>query len=266
MSATHDRLSSGPLRQYFGTQLTPMSFEGWLQLIADRVDTAQRGHLSGHHNLHSLYLLRTNAIVRNFYARCNDCYIDGMAVRLPLAGAGVATAHNQRFSLMDTFPALLERARQQCWKIFYLGSEQAVIEKARERLAREFPGLHMELHQGYFEDDRQLIEKINTLRPDLLLVGMGMPRQESWLLQHIDQLDVVVAAQAGATLDYFAGAQPKPPGWMSSLGLAWLYRLFCNPRRLWRRYLVEPWSLVVPTLKLWFGFRSTYPTKTGGGQ
>ena len=243
-----------------------MSFEDWLQLIAGLVDTAQRGHLSGHHNLHSLYLLRTNATVRNFYARCNDCYIDGMAVRLPLAGARVATAHSQRFSLMDTFPALLERARQQSWKIFYLGSDQAVIEKARERLSREFPGLNMELHQGYFEDDRQLIEKINTLRPDLLLVGMGMPRQESWLLQHIDQLDVVVAAQAGATLDYFAGAQPKPPGWMSRLGLAWLYRLAHNPQRLWRRYLVEPWSLVLPTLKLWFGLGSIDPTKTGGGQ
>jgi len=243
-----------------------MSFEQWLQSITDLVDAGQRGHLSGHHNLHSLYLLQTSATVRNFYARCNDCYIDGMAVRLPLAGAGVATAHEERFSLMDTFPALLEWARQHCWKIFYLGSEQIVIEKARQRLSREFPGLIMELHPGYFEDDRQLIEKINMLRPDLLLVGMGMPRQESWLLQHIDELDVVVAAQAGATLDYFAGAQPKPPRWMSKLGLAWLYRLAHNPRRLWRRYLVEPWCLVLPTLKLWFGIGRIDPTNTGGTQ
>lgn len=235
-------------------------------MIAALAEGGRRGHLSGHHNLHSLYLLRTDDSVRQFYARCDDCYIDGMAVRLPLAGAGVATSGRQRFSLMDTFPALLEQASHRAWTIFFLGSEQAVIEKARKRLSREYPGLNIELHQGYFENDRELIAKINCLRPDLLLVGMGMPLQESWLLEHIDELDVGVAAQAGATLDYFVGAQSKAPLWLSKLGLAWLFRLARDPLRLWRRYLVEPWSLVVPTLKLWVSLRRIGPKKTGSSQ
>ena len=86
---------------------------------------------------------------------------------------------------------------------------------------------------------------------DLLLVGMGMPRQEQWLLAHLADLDVAVATHAGATLDFFAGSQAKPPPWVSNMGLAWLYRLAHDPRRLWRRYLLEPWALVLPTLRLW---------------
>jgi len=80
---------------------------------------------------------------------------------------------------------------------------------------------------------------------------MGMPRQEAWLLQHLGSLDVVVATQSGGTLDYFVGAQAKPPLWLSRAGLAWLYRLAHDPVRLWKRYLLEPWGLLVPTLQLW---------------
>lgn len=239
------------MREYFGTRLTPLTFGEWLTFIAETVDSGQRRRLSANHNLHSLYLLHAHPAMKDFYARCDNCYIDGMAVRLLLVGAGVTTSRDQRFSLMDTFPALLEHARQQSWTLFYLGSQAAVVDQAHERLKREFPGLNIHLHHGYFHDDDRVINAINEIRPDLLLVGMGMPRQEKWLLSHIDHLDVAVATSAGATLDYFAGAQAKPPVLLSNLGLAWLFRLVHDPGRLWRRYLVEPWALVGPTLKLW---------------
>jgi N-acetylglucosaminyldiphosphoundecaprenol N-acetyl-beta-D-mannosaminyltransferase len=186
-----------------------------------------------------------------FYRRCNDCYIDGMAVRIAVAAAGIATSAGQRFSLMDMFPQLMEHAAKRAWTVVYVGSSQEVVDKARARLNRDFPGLDISLYNGYFVDDERLIQTINRLRPDLLLVGMGMPRQEEWLLAHMDDLDVAVATQAGATLDYFAGAQARPPAWLSDAGLAWFYRLVHDPRRLWRRYLLEPWALLLPTLKLW---------------
>jgi N-acetylglucosaminyldiphosphoundecaprenol N-acetyl-beta-D-mannosaminyltransferase len=84
---------------------------------------------------------------------------------------------------------------------------------------------------------------------------MGMPRQERWINQHLEQLDVGLVTQAGATLDYYAGAQAMPPPWLSRYGFAWLYRLIHDPRRLWRRYLVEPWGLVRPTLHYWRAYR-----------
>lgn len=100
------------------------------------------------------------------------------------------------------------------------------------------------------------MDHFKELRPDLLLVGMGMPRQECWLLDNLELLDVGCATQAGATLDYYAGTQGQPSYWVSRAGFAWLYRLSKDPARLWRRYLVEPWILLPATLHQWYRHRA----------
>ncbi len=252
MRLESEALASSSMQQFFGTRLTPMSFQDWLEGIATTLASGRRGRLSTHHNLHSLYFLHKSFCLRAFYERSDECYIDGMAVRLLIAGAGVSSTSEQRFSLMDTFDQLLAYAEQQGWSIFYLGSEDVVVEQAKEKLREAHPDLNINLHHGYFEDDALIVSRINALRPDLLLVGMGMPAQEIWLLEQLDKLDVAVATEVGATLDYYVGAQAKPPLWLSRIGLAWLYRLIHDPLRLWRRYLLEPWTLLMPTLRLWF--------------
>ncbi|MAT93467.1 MAG: glycosyltransferase [Halioglobus sp.] len=247
---------TNPCLQYFGTAIEPRSFDQWLEDIAAIRGANRRRHLSGHHNLHSLYLLQRDASVAEFYRRCDDCYIDGMPVRLILAGFGESTAGAQRFSLMDHFPQLLAHAQAQGWRVFYLGSSETVAERARALVSERYPRLQFAVHHGYARDHGPVVAQINAMQPDLLLVGMGMPTQERWLLHHLDQLEVGCATQAGATLDYFTGAQAQPPRWMSRAGLAWLYRLACDPLRLWRRYLLEPWALLRPTLRQWYRHRS----------
>jgi N-acetylglucosaminyldiphosphoundecaprenol N-acetyl-beta-D-mannosaminyltransferase len=232
---------------YFATRVTPRTFEQWLGDIARVVQNGQRRWLSGHHNLHSLYLLQHRGDVRRFYERCDDCYVDGTPVRLLLKGFGVPNNTAQRFSLMDHFMELLQYAQQQGWSVFYLGSRESVVDEGRALIARRFPQLRIQLQHGYSPDSTELIRAINAWRPDVLLVGMGMPRQEQWLLEHLDQLDVAFATQAGATLDYYTGAQARPPLWVSRMGFAWAYRLAHDPARLWRRYLVEPWGLLPTT-------------------
>jgi len=249
--------------RYFGTAISPRTFEAWLAAIADALGAGKRRHLSGHHNLHSLHLLHSDDAVAAFYRRCDDCYIDGVPVRLILAGFGERTSGADRFSLMDRFPDLLRAATARGWSLFYLGSAPEVVATARRRIEREYPDLRITLHHGYFEEDAPVVAAINAERPDVLLVGMGMPKQEAWLLANLDRLDVGWATQAGATLDYFAGAQARPPGWMSRAGLAWLYRLASDPARLWHRYLVEPWSLLPPTLRAWKTHRATGPANDG---
>ena len=251
MKAGNKSRHDAAIVDYFGTAITPITFSEWLETIQAGIDGENKPYLAASHNLHSLYLTRTDPSMAAFYRRCNTCYIDGMAVRIAAAAAGIATTAEQRFSLMDKFPSLMQCARRRGWRVVYLGSSQAVVDRARECLGREFPGLDIALFSGYFDNDDDVVNAINQLRPDLLLVGMGMPRQERWLLANLERLDVAVATHAGATLDYLVGAQAKPPAWVSSCGFAWLYRLAHDPRRLWRRYLVEPWALLVPTLRLW---------------
>jgi N-acetylglucosaminyldiphosphoundecaprenol N-acetyl-beta-D-mannosaminyltransferase len=79
-----------------------------------------------------------------------------------------------------------------------------------------------------------------------LMVGMGMPRQEHWVLDHLDTLPNCPILTCGACFEYIAGVQRTPPRWMGRIGLEWLARLVMDPRRLWRRYLLEPLSLIRP--------------------
>jgi len=237
---------------FFSAPLAAISFSDWLTLLSDKIAGGCRRLLFSHHNLHSLYLSRQNSLVQKFYARSDHCYIDGMAVRWLLAILGINTPNKQRFSLMDEFSRLLQHASEEKWNVFYLGSSKDVVRRAQLRCKQEFPDLNMQFRDGYQASDAELVDTINKMAPDLLLVGMGMPRQEAWLLENIGQLDVGVATHAGGTLDYFAGAQAKPPRWLSEAGFAWLYRLIHDPRRLWRRYLFEPFMLLGPVIKLWW--------------
>jgi UDP-N-acetyl-D-mannosaminuronic acid transferase (WecB/TagA/CpsF family) len=102
-----------PRREYFGTVLNPCSFQQWLAAIGTDLESGKRRHLSAHHNLHSLHLLHRNNSIAEFYRRSDDCYIDGMPVRLILAGFGEHTTSAQRFSPMDHFRELLAHAQAQ---------------------------------------------------------------------------------------------------------------------------------------------------------
>lgn len=237
---------------YFGGSLTPGSFDQLVEHLGETISSGRRRYLVGHHNLHSLYRVRNDLTVRSFYQRCDHCYIDGVPVCWILSAAGMATPMSHRTTLMDTFGALLASAEQRGWSVYYLGSSAEVVAVARQRFSARYPALQIELHEGYFEDDEDILSRINDIQPDLLFVGMGMPLQEQWILRHLDRLEVGMVTTSGATLDYYAGAQSRPPAWMSRFGLAWIYRLAHHPLRLGRRYLVEPWGLLLPTLKLIF--------------
>ena len=88
-------------------------------------------------------------------------------------------------------------------------------------------------------ESRAALARVREARPDLLLVAFGAPKQEIWIHRHRAELGSAVAVGVGASLDFVAGTIPRAPRWVSRAGLEWLYRLVREPRRLWRRYLVE---------------------------
>lgn len=244
-------VSDEPLCEYFGTEARPYSFAQWLARIGEIVASGRRGYLSGHHNLHSLYTLQRDAELRRFYRRCDDWYIDGVPVRWILSGFGVSTQAEHRFTLMDHFEAFCSHAENAGWRVFYLGSSPEVLDVAQRVFASRFPRLELALQHGYFDEDDAVISRINAFRPDVLLVGMGVPRQEHWIIAHLDSLDAAFVTHCGGSMDYITGGQARPPAWLSGIGLGGMYRLVRDPKRLWRRYLVEPWGLLPVTLRQW---------------
>ena len=96
-----------------------------------------------------------------------------------------------------------------------------------------------------------IVERIRAARPDLLLVALGAPKQEFWIDEHFAEIAPAVALGVGASLDFIAGTIRRSPRWMSKVGLEWLYRLGQEPKRLWRRYLVDDPKFLAIVLRTW---------------
>jgi N-acetylglucosaminyldiphosphoundecaprenol N-acetyl-beta-D-mannosaminyltransferase len=144
---------------------------------------------------------------------------------------------SERVTGIDLMESLCRNAEQHGHRVFLLGAAPGVIEKAREKLQKRYPKLHVVgTHHGYFgsEDENDLIAKINETKPDLLFVGMGVPRQESWLIQNRGKLEVPVLMGVGGSFDVMAGLVQRAPEVWQNKGLEWLWRTICQPERIWR--------------------------------
>lgn len=140
----------------------------------------------------------------------------------------------------DFYPKLLELANKNCYSIYFLGSTEKVLLALAERIRIKYPNIKIAgYHHGYFDiRDRSVVEKINSVHPNILLIGMGVPRQEFWLYDNFDDLSVSVAITVGAGIEFISGVKKRAPKIFQSLGLEWFFRLLQEPRRLWRRYLL----------------------------
>lgn len=149
----------------------------------------------------------------------------------------------------DFTPQVLASARPGT-KLFLLGGAAGVAEAAARNIRAQFP--HVEVAgtmNGYFEDDQsdQIVTTIRNSGADLLLVGMGQPRQETWVARHIETL-AMPAMCVGALLDFLAERVPRAPAAVRRLRFEWAFRLMSEPRRLWRRYLLGNATFLSRTL------------------
>jgi N-acetylglucosaminyldiphosphoundecaprenol N-acetyl-beta-D-mannosaminyltransferase len=213
------------------------------------------------HNLHSLYLCGRDAKLREFHAAADVTHADGMSLIVLGRLVGVPLRRCHRVTYVDWIGPLMREAARRRWRVFAVGGRPGVFEQAAERLRALHPGLILQGTHGYFDqtpgspESEAVIARIAAFRPQVLLVGMGMPRQEHWVHDHRASLRVNAILMAGAAMDYVAGVVPTPPRGASAAGFEWLWRLAAEPGRLWRRYLVEPWSVLGMVLATWAGRR-----------
>jgi len=237
-----------------GVAITPLTMTELHDVIVRTIEEDKQ-LIAANHNLHSVYLCNHDVKMRAFYRQAEISYIDGMPLVLFGWLKGMPFRRSQRLTTLDWMPPLLYEIEKRKWRIFFLGSRPGVAEKAIERLRTTHPDLDIAHHHGYFDPDRnspdnkRVVEQIVSYKPHILLLGMGMPRQEHWIADNVSALSVNVIMNLGAYMDYVAGEVPTPPRWMGRVGLEWLFRLLGEPDRLWRRYLVEPWYILVLLMK-----------------
>ena len=166
-------------------------------------------------------------------------------VGIILASKLLGGAIKKRISGPDVFLEFTRRINTAggC-RYFFYGSTDDVLEKIREKLAREFPNIEVAgtcsppFREITVAENNKVIEIINKAHSDILWVGMTAPKQEKWIARNLEDLNVSVAVAVGAGFDFYAGRINRAPLWMQRVGLEWFWRLVKEPKRLWRRYLV----------------------------
>jgi N-acetylglucosaminyldiphosphoundecaprenol N-acetyl-beta-D-mannosaminyltransferase len=153
--------------------------------------------------------------------------------------------HVERVYGPDLMLALCDRSISKGYKHFLYGGAESVPERLANSLKQRYPELQI---VGSYsppfrpltnEEDKQTVQAINEANPDVVWIGLSTPKQERWMAEHIGRLTAPVLIGVGAAFDFHSGLKRQAPRWMQRSGLEWLFRLATEPRRLWRRYLVN---------------------------
>jgi N-acetylglucosaminyldiphosphoundecaprenol N-acetyl-beta-D-mannosaminyltransferase len=219
-----------------------VTFAEALDRIASLVE-GQEGGAIFTPNVDHVVKAERDASFRRAYARADLCLADGM----PLVWAShlLGTSLPEKVSGSDLLLPLMALAAERRWRVYLLGGKPGVTEQAAEKLTRELgvtiTGTDSPIVGLDGVDDRsdQTIERLTAASPDLVLVAFGAPKQELWIDRFAERLGPAVAVGVGGSLDFITGQVRRAPAWMSRAGLEWLFRLLQEPRRMWRRYLVE---------------------------
>lgn len=205
---------------------------------------SNRRALITHVNVRGMQIALENEWFRDFLNDSDLVYCDGMGVKLAAKLLGLNIP--DRLTLADWVWQLAELAEKNDFSLFLLGNPPGIAGEAAARLQERFPNLHISgVYHGYFDkspgsvENETVLEKINAERPNILLVGFGMPIQEKWLRENWDRLDVNIAITAGALFEYIAGNLKRGPDWMTQNYMEWLFRLLSSPRRYGKRYLLD---------------------------
>ncbi|MBN1396293.1 MAG: WecB/TagA/CpsF family glycosyltransferase [Pirellulales bacterium] len=191
-------------------------------------------------NAHTLNVAAADPSFRETLNSGDYVFADGTGVRWAARLQGVRVAENMVGT--DFVPQMFQATADRGYSYFMLGADEATIPAAAAYARRSFPGWELAGYRHGFLTDRRLtdetVERINSLRPDVLLVGMGNPIQEEWIGRNLSRLDAPVCMGVGGLFDYWAGNVSRAPRWLRRLGHEWLWRLFQQPRLKARRYLI----------------------------
>jgi N-acetylglucosaminyldiphosphoundecaprenol N-acetyl-beta-D-mannosaminyltransferase len=200
-------------------------------------------------NVAILMMMQSNERLRQFARKAALIVADGQPIIW--VSRCLSRPLPERVTGIDLIGALASRMEQEGLGIYLLGATPEIIAAAAANLRARYPNLKIQFSDGYFSltqaTDR--VEAIRESGAHLLLVGMGVPRQEVFLEENWSELGVNLAIGVGGSFDVLAGLRRRAPFWVQEMGLEWLYRLFQEPRRLWKRYLVTNSQFIYALLR-----------------
>ena len=195
-------------------------------------------------NVDHIVQLETNKELQDVYANASLILTDGKPLLWIAKWYG--TPIKEKISGSDLFPLLCDMAAKKGYSMFFLGAAEGVAAKAEDNLMNKYKGLQVigTYSPPYgFENDSSEMNKIDAMikkaRPDILIVGLGCPKQEKFIYNNYKKLGVPISLGLGASFDFEAGNIKRAPKWMANHGLEWLFRITQDPKRLMKRYLIN---------------------------
>lgn len=238
-------------------KITPVTVTDIFRAVEESIRCDRRIVVASQ-NLHGVYVHLTSDHFRRLHESEDTLvHIDGMPLVWVARLLGMPIRHEHRTAVLDWFMPLLELASKSNWRVYYLGSTPGILEQGMARIRERLPDLELKSHHGFFDltkdgpENAEILAVIEEFQPNIILTGMGMGRQERWIVENRADLITNCIMTTGACMELIAGALPIAPRWTSRMGLEWLYRLLTTPRRVARRYLLEPWLIVWLLLADW---------------
>ena len=215
----------------FGVGFCNLTLDETVRRAEEILASPKASHIAVTPNSVSLLQSRKDPRLREAYRQANLVLPDGVGIVWASRLLGVPL--KERVTGIDLAEALLKQASVNGQRVFLLGGKDGVAERAARRLEERFPGLTITgTHHGYFSKEIEPLAAIRKARPQILLVGMGVPKQEAWMLASAAALQVPLMIGVGGALDVFAGDRRRASRCWQRLGLEWLYRLAHQPRRI----------------------------------
>ncbi len=210
-----------------------------LQLIKLAKERKAKAAFVTYLNAYNLNLSLGNKEYLEILKEADLVYADGWGVVLVARIFGQRLP--ERLTTKDFFDGFCKLVERKKISLFLLGGEEKVISKMVKVLRNKFPQIDIKGWQnGFFKDgeENRILDKINRLKPDFLIIGMGSPEQEKWLYKNLERLNIKVGWCVGGLFDFISGSKPSCPKWLGDLGFEWFFRLLTEPKRLWQRYLI----------------------------
>lgn len=197
-------------------------------------------------NAHSYNTALKDSLFADALMKCDALIPDGASIVKACKLLKAKSQPIERIAGWDLFVLEMERLNTNGGGVcFFMGSTNEVLSKIKERAATDYPNIEVKSYSPPYkpqfseEDNNLIISQINESKPNLLWIGMTAPKQEKWVYENWDKLDIDChVGTIGAVFDFYAGTVQRAPLWWQRNSLEWLYRLLKEPKRMWRRYLI----------------------------
>ena len=223
----------------FGIKFWNVTRETALNFIKKTIQNKEKKCVS-FINAHCLNIAYTDEDYNDILKKQNCVLPDGVGVKLACWINGEKLTDNLNGT--DLLPHICELAHKESFSIYLLGGIEGVPERMKKNLEKIYPGIKIcGTQNGYFDRDNEspaIISNINEAKTNILMVGFGTPNQEKWMAKYSDKIDANIIMGVGGLFDFYSGNKKRAPERIRKMNLEWLYRLYLEPIRLWRRYLI----------------------------